>query len=207
MKAYSQEVLDLLDSGEIVERGMLLFDLPSGLYGFWDGGYDLVHEGITYLPGKVIQVEDATFGSNLASTSLVLRLSAIPDTDLTEDVLATIEQEDYHQRPVTISIMYIHPETREIIGVEREYRGYIDKIEHNYSVGGNAELMCYLESRARDHSRQGHRTRNDEDQKRILSNDKFFSHAGLSGSTPIYWGRLPPSPTGGGSGSSGLFLS
>jgi hypothetical protein len=128
---------------------------------------------------------------------VVARLTAIENTDLTPDILATIEQEVYHQRTCTISTAYFNAETYELLSVEVEYRGYIDRIVHTESINGEAVLEAHLESRFRDHQRNGYRVRSDTDQKRIHAGDNGLRHVTAVSTEKVLFGRSeqpPPAP-------------
>lgn len=192
MRAFNAGTLALLESGQVATRGLLLFDFPSGLYGFWDGAGTFTYAGVTYVgAGQLVGLDAIGMVGDLSAPSITLTLTAIPDTDLSPDVLATIEDEDYHQRPATLSRAYIDPDTRDLISVERVFRGYVDQMVHEYTIGGTATLTCTVESRARDNTRKGWRIRSDADQKRIDANDGGMRHATIAGSQVIYWGKYP----------------
>ncbi|MCL8385575.1 DUF2163 domain-containing protein [Xanthobacter aminoxidans] len=192
MRSFNATTLAKLDAGAIVTRGLLLFDFPSGLYGFWDGVGTLTYSGVDYVgAGRLISADAIGLVGDLSASSITLTLSAIPDAGLDPDVLATLEAEVYHQRPVTLSRAYIDPDTRALISVERVFRGYVDQVSHEYTIGGGSVLTCAVESRARDNTRKGWRTRSDADQKRIDASDGGMRHATIAGKQVIYWGKYP----------------
>ncbi|MFG1371483.1 DUF2163 domain-containing protein [Xanthobacter oligotrophicus] len=192
MRSFNASTLATLQGGRAVSRGLLLFDFPSGLYGFWDGLGVLTYAGLDYVgAGQVVSVDPLGFVGDLSASSLTIKLTAIPDSDLDPGVLATIEAEQYHQRPVTLSRAYFDPDTLAMLSVERVYRGYVDQITHDYTIGGEAALSCSVESRARDNTRKGWRLRSDADQKRVDAADGGLRHAAISGNQDIYWGKYP----------------
>jgi hypothetical protein len=179
-----------LNSDRIIDRGMLLFDLGSGLYGFHTGLGPFVYNGVTYVgAGSLITAEDFQQSQGLQSQALVLSLTSVPNSDLTPDVLATIENEVYHQRPATVMTSYFDADTRLLLSVEIEYRGYIDQIIHKILNPGESRLEVHLESKFRDLSRTGYRKRSDEDQKRILANDNSLRHVNVVASERVLFGR------------------
>ena len=189
MRSYDSDTLALLASGRAATRDMILFDFASGLFGFWTGIGVLPYSTVDYVgAGKLIQIDGLSFEGGLAPSNVTVSLSAIPEQGLTVDVLSTIESEQYHQRPVTISRAYIHPDTRAVLSVERMYRGYLDQIVHDLQAGGGAALTATLESRSRDHTRVGHRVRSDADQRLVDSGDGFFLYAGVA-DAKFLWGR------------------
>lgn len=192
MRSFDASTLAMLESGRAASRALLLFDFPSGLHGFWDGMGLLSYGGVDYIgAGQLISVDQVSLNGELSGSPLAIKLTAVPNSDLTPDTLASIEAEQYHQRSVTLSRAYIDPDTRAAISVERVFRGYVDQITHDYTIGGESVLTCAVESRARDNTRRGWRTRSDLDQKRIAANDGGMRHAAVSGNQDIYWGKYP----------------
>lgn len=194
--AFNPATSDTLAAGRVVDRGMILLDLGSGPYGFWTGIGPFTYGGVTYVgAGSLIEVEGIRQASDLSAVPVVARLTAIENSDLTPDLLATIETEVYHQRPVTIMTAYFHPETYVLLSVEVEYRGYIDQLVHTESIDGQAVLEGHFESRFRDHQRSGYRVRSDADQRRIDPDDDGLAHVTAVATETILFGRSPtPAP-------------
>lgn len=192
MRSFDSDTLAALAAGRVAMRTLIVFDFASGLYGFWDGIGTTSYAGQDYVgAGQLITMNEANFVSDLVTSTLEVRLTAIPDSGLDPDVLGSIESEAYHQRPVTISRAYYDPDSRAILSVERLFKGFVDQVEHDVTIGGEAVLIGKLESRARDFSRKGHRVRSDTDQRRIDVDDGGLRHAATSGNQDIYWGKLP----------------
>jgi len=152
MITLSPEVLGLIDHGQASIRGMIRFDF-SQTYGFWTGTSDLVYNGVTYVPGGIINVSALPAQMGFESQGLELSLACAPSNGLTPEILASIETEIYHQKPVTISDAYFHPKTRALQFVVSLYRGYVDTIEHE--MGSNGHLTMRCESRAVDNGKTG----------------------------------------------------
>ena len=183
----------LLDAGTWVQRGFVMFDLPSGQYGFWDGAGTHVYAGIDFVGGaSLIEVEAIEGGTSLAASSLVLRLRSIADSALTPDVLASIEEQSYRFRPVTCWIGFFDPTTLDRASMEVVYRGTIDDLEHEEEADGSASLKATLASRAVDYVKSGTSLRTTEDQQRFAAGDRFFEHAGEIGHQKIWWGQDNP---------------
>ena len=183
-----------LDEGKIVDRGMILFDLPSALYGFWTGVGPFVYAGVTYVgAGSLLEVNDISQVTDGSAVPVTIRLSAVDQSALTPEVLVTIEDEQYHQRPVTIMTAYFDPVTGGLLSVEREYRGYIDQITHEEGVGKPYSLLCKLESKARDFQKVGYMKRSDAVQRLIDPDDGSLRYAAFTGTQNIYWGKTAPS--------------
>jgi hypothetical protein len=187
MRSLNADTLALLDAGRAVIRGMIRFDFGTGIYCFWNGSAPFEFEGRTYLPGGVIEVDAIQGSYGAEAVGLTLRLAEAPDDGLTPDVLATIEQEDYHQRPVTISDAYFHPDTGALLFVEPVYRGLVDVVTHD--AGEESALVIQCESRALDNVKPGFRVRSTADQQSVWPGDRFYEHAEVSGKQEIFWGR------------------
>ncbi len=183
-------VQDAVDAGAVVDRGMVLFDFPSGLWGFWTGTGPFTWSGVTFTgAGRLIALDPVEQVSDLSAVPVTLRLSSVPDSALTPDLLATIEAEQYHQRPATLYTAYFDPETRALLDVVLEYRGEVDRIVHERRVGGEAVLRVMLESRSRDHPRRGWRMRSDADQREIDPDDGFFRFVNSTAEERVLFGR------------------
>jgi hypothetical protein len=187
-----------LADGRIVDRGLIRLDLGSGSYGFHTGVGPFVHNGLSYVgAGSLISVEGVRQTAGLEAVQVVAKVTAIADTALNPNTLASIENEVYHQRPATIYTAYFNADTYALLSVELEYRGMIDRIVHAESSDGEAVLELHLESRFRDHQRTGYRVRSDKDQRRILANDNGLRHVSSVQNERVLFGRQeqpPPAP-------------
>jgi hypothetical protein len=188
MIALPEEVLQLMDEGRLSIRGLMRFDFGDGSYGFTTASRPYTYAGLEYLPGGVIQVEDIVGAVGFEASGLTIRLAEAPDDGLTPEVLAGIENADYHQRPVTIWDAYFHPDTGELLLVTPVYRGLIDTIRHT-TDGEEAAIVAQCESRAIDNSKTGYRLRGTADQQSMWSGDRFYEHAEMAGKQELYFGR------------------
>lgn len=197
MRSFNAEALASLQGVEPVRRGMIRFDLASGSYGFWDGAEDYTFEDCVYKPGgQLLQIDGIPGGMGTESQGITVRLSAIANTDLTPDVLATIEDEAYIGRRVTIHSMYLSPEGA-LLQIVRIYRGYCDKLVHEETDGGEAAIVAYVESKSLDNQKRGYRVRSANDQARIDPADKGLEHVAVASTFEIFWGKNPPASLGG----------
>jgi hypothetical protein len=184
-----------LDAGAIADRGMILLDLGSGLYGFWTGLGPFTYGGVTYVgAGKLISVDAFEQKSGLEAMAIVGRISAVPDTELTPDTFATIEQEAYHQRPFTISTAYFNAETGALLSVEPEARGRIDQIVHMRSPDGTDVLEMHGETTFIDLARTGYRVRSDVDQRRRNPTDGSLRYVATVATEHVVIGRSEQPP-------------
>jgi hypothetical protein len=192
MKSYDPTTQAKLDAGELAERDMILFDFGAdGLHGFWTGAAVLNYNGVDYIPsGRLFKLNAIGGSADLASIAVTGSISAVPDSALTPDVLASIENYAWHQSPVVISKVYIDLDTRALISVERIYRGYFDKLDHDEQAGGGYTLTPYFESKSRDHMKRGWRVRGDADQRRVKATDGGLRYVAVAGNQEIKWGQI-----------------
>jgi len=183
-------VLAQIAKGAYTSTHLLLFELDEGLYGFWGGHGPITVNSITYQgAGSLIEISQLNLGSDLAASPLTVTLRAVPETALTPDVLATIDDYGYKNKPAHLMLAYFDPVAGVIVTAFQWWQGYIDTIEHNQTVGGEYTLIAHLEPLSLDHSRVGYRMRSDSDQRLIDPNDRFFEHAGTTATMKIQYGR------------------
>src|SRR3954468_5436220 len=90
-----------LAASQYAHAELLLFDLPSGLWGFWRGIGKLNVNGVDYVgAGSLLELQQLDFGVELSASAIALKLRAVPETSVTPDILATIDNENYKGRPV-----------------------------------------------------------------------------------------------------------
>jgi hypothetical protein len=201
MRTIDSGSLAVLQAGAYIEREMILFDLASGLYGFWNGIGTFTWNSIPFVgAGSLIRVEESEQNTELQAEEFSLVLREIPNSDLSPDVLSTIENETYKGRPFTGYKAWFDPDTRALLSVEVWTRGIIDTFTHRRSEGVS-ELVCHIETRAIDYTRRRKRMRTDADQRRIDANDGGLRYVTEEGE--IFWGRTAPKKAGAGSAKKG----
>ncbi|MGF7160123.1 hypothetical protein FHS85_001746 [Rhodoligotrophos appendicifer] len=193
MRTIDAPTLATIEAGAIAERDMILFDFPSGFHGFWTGDGVFTWNGLTFNgTGSLLSVASIEERDDLGSVALEVRLRALPEAGLTGDVLAEIESEAYHQRPVTIYKAFFHPLTAALLSVSVRYRGTLDQIEHDEAADGEYTLIGRIECRSRDHTRTGYRLRSDADQRLIDPDDGGLRYAIGASRQQVYWGAERP---------------
>jgi hypothetical protein len=181
---------EAIGRGEYPYATLLLFDLAGTLRGFWDGVGPLTVEGVTYVgAGSLIKIEPLNAVIDISASPLRVTLRAIPDSHLTPDVLATIDDEPYKNAPAFVSQAFFDRTTGALVTVQRLWQGYVDTVNHDETIGGEYALVGVLEPRSLDHSRRGYRMRTDEDQRRLDPNDRFFEHAATTPTEQLPYGR------------------
>lgn len=184
------EVQANADAGRESVRGLIMFELGGGTYRFVKDSVPFFDGANTWLPGGVIEVSDLPDGTGLAALPFTVSLAASPEDGLTPDVLRTIENEDYSDRPVTIYDAHLDPDTGALLHVEALRRGYIDAIDHAEGGGRPYTVTATCETRALDYSRTNGRVRSHADQQRRSPGDRFMEHAATRGRIEIFWGRV-----------------
>lgn len=199
--------LAALDAGSYIENWFILFDFPSGLHGFHLGAGPIELNGVTYNGAKsLFTIEQVDATADLSASPITVTLRSVPNTALTPDVLATIHDEDYKNRPVTLTRVLFSRATGEIVHAFRWWGGFVDTVEEVETVGGDAAIVGTFEPRSLDHSRRGYRVRGDADQKLIDPADRFFEHAATAPTEKLPYGRRDAiTPAAGGVGGGSAF--
>lgn len=107
-------------------------------------------------------------------------------------IAQTIEEEDYHQKPVTIWRLFFGEDRKTLLGVRVFMRGRLDFVTQRESVGGAVALDFHVEGPRRDMNRAGSRLRSDTDQRALGgAADGAFRYVSYAGSKTLYWGQKP----------------
>lgn len=187
MRYLTQKTEQLLNNGKIKLTELIRMEFSTGTYGFWAGNTDLEYNGLTYVPGGIIEVSAINGQWGMSSQALTLSLSARSDDGLTPDVLATIQNEGWHQRTIIIFEAFYDPETYDLLFVDTIYRGRMDTL--SFQDGAECKLVANCESLAMDNNREGYRMRSNNDQHLINSGDNFFSFVETETRTVVQWGQ------------------
>jgi hypothetical protein len=188
MIVASSQVLELLDSGVAGFRDMLLFDMPSGFYGFWNDSYDLTYNSYTFfgVPG-VFSINDLTSNASPTINQLDVIFSGI-DSKVNQHV----HDEEYHRRPVTGYKAIIDEKKGVVVDVMDWFTAVIDQVETEELVGGNTSLVVKLDVGGWELKSMSYRTRSDADHQSIVPGDKGYEFTASAVTLPIYWGKAGP---------------
>jgi hypothetical protein len=196
MIALPTSVTDAFAAGQIRVANAISVSFASGDYHFWTGAEPLTWGGVTFQPGgSLIELGEVEQQGELQATGLEARLRAIPNSDLSPDVLAAVFDEAYSQRPATAYVLFFDAAGAFLSGFP-VFGGYIDTVEA-VDEPGNYELVFRLESRSRDHTRTGYRQRNSIDQQAMFAGDKGLEH--VSTTNPRLkrvWGQVESAQEG-----------
>lgn len=189
MKFYPERVLQLMDQGREIIVGLVRFEFGTGTYGFAKSPETIRHDGLDYEPGGVLSVSDLDEEAGSSAKKFTIELTGSPQDGLTPQVLASIENEDYRDRPVYLMDAIFDPETNELLHVETVGRGYVDTAPQEPFAADGPKLELNCESRALDYSRKNGRQANTTDQQKRNPTDTFFKHAATAGLRQVNWGK------------------
>lgn len=192
MRDLEPQTAALLAGGRFIQRDAILFDFAEGTYAFWWGRGSFAWNGITFRgAGKLLKVSSIRAGDDMPP-EIEISLSAIPDSEITPDVLGTIEEYTYHLRPALLYRFYFHPVTGAMVGTTPDvfFRGQVDQISHVDEPGGPYQLVARLVSRTVDLRKAGQLKRGIETQRLINGGDTdlFFEHATTTATQTAKWG-------------------
>lgn len=190
MKSTHADTLTQIQSVTPVVRGAVLFDLPSGQWGFWDGTGPLTWNGLTFeANGQLMEIDFGDETTGLESNSFTITLRENTEAGLTPSVLNTIFAEQYHLRPVTVYQAWFNPDTRALAGDLVIFRrGVISTVEK----GGGSEgqyIRGTCETQSIKHTRRGWAKASDAEHRNVFADDKFFEYTGIVGTVQQPFGR------------------
>lgn len=188
MKELPPEALAQLQGSAPVIAGAMRIVLPSATHRLWTGYGDLPVEGQPFKGiGARALITPISSQIGGAADGLTITLS-----QLTPEIAATIEFEDYHQKPITIWRLVFGPDTHTLLGLRVFMRGRLDTVAIREQVGGEAALDFHVEGPRRDMNRSGARIRGDSDQRTLGGAlDGAFRHISTVGRKTLLWGQKP----------------
>ncbi|QKV18712.1 DUF2163 domain-containing protein [Oricola thermophila] len=189
--AFPARVSELLAEGRMDVRGLIRFELGSGVYGFVRDKVPYEHGGLTYMPGAVISVSAIRQQRGFGSSPVTLELAESPANGLTPEVLQTIENEEYRGRPVHFMDVWLDPDTGGELHVRHRGIYKIGTIDHVEDKRGYV-LKATCQPKTLDNSEVNGRRRTDADQRLRKASDRFFEHRVNAGREEIWWGRTRP---------------
>lgn len=191
MRTYSTAGQTALASGAILKRRLILFELPAGDYGFWDGDQPITPvdgsggavvddpaSGQTFqVGGSLFEIDVGTFGADGAAPELKVRLRSVAASPtLTPDVLAEIFSTDYKNGRVSVFRALFSASTGALIEVALRARGYLDSVQYVEQPSADGPGLAYLEARVEsplvEAQRKGAHDRNHESQKLTFPGDE-----------------------------------
>lgn len=195
MKHLSEEAVAMIESRRPVIAGAAKFSIPSGP----GGAYRLASGlGKLMLPTGPGGADEEFLG--VGSRALIVPTSSeigsaadaytITLSGLDPRVADTIENEDYHQKPVILWKLIFDASGRSLIDIMVECRGRLDLVKQTERVGGTATLQFMIEGPRRDMGRAGTRIRSDADQ-RILggATDDSMAQISIAPRKTLRWGQ------------------
>ena len=202
MKSVDAATATQIAANVQIQRLMVLFDVGSGLYGFWQGNGPLTWNSITFKGGA--QILEFDFGQEAIGTesnSFTITLRSNPDAGLGADVLASFFAETYHLRPVTVYMAWFDPATRAMAGNPVPFRRGLISDVGLYGEAQDRYLRGTCESWSVNNTRRGWAKASDAEHQAIFAGDKFFEFTGIVGTVQMPFGAKLDSrysPGGGG---------
>lgn len=164
--------------------------------GLWEGTEDITLEidgsDRTYLGSpSIMSVEPIKSRSDLS-----VQMQRIVFSALSADIDEVMRERDARLAPIEIHVLHRDPQTREPIGVERRFRGVVDKAPIDYTPPtdegepGQAVMTVSAASATRNLTRGLTLLRSDESQSK-RAGDKFFRFAAV-GRVRAWWNQKRP---------------
>jgi len=190
-KSLSVAFQNALTGNARYQVALYTFELGSGTYGFWTHEGEKPYNGVTYRAGgSLIEVGEIREALDGSVGQLELKMSALPEKGLTDDVLVRFYEEDWHLKPVTVQLGLMDPATAEIIEVQTFFRGRIEEAPFDEVPGAVLSLKCA--STSIDLSIPGGLIRNGGTQKLFDPTDTSMDEIGnLNGQIhkDVNWGQ------------------
>jgi len=196
MRSYGSATLTHLQAREgVVPRVLCWFAARNRStnavesMGLWTGADNetLTVDGASrayYGAGNVIDVPPLTVQAGLA-----VRMYRLGLTGLTAEVAQLIRAYDPRFATVQIHRALYAPIDRSLIEApHRILSGYVDEVEWNTPpAGGQSGVVLVIATSSRVLTQDLPLTFSDATQRQV-SGDRFFRHADVSGSVPVWWG-------------------
>lgn len=181
-----------IQSSERYGAVLFTFEFGDGTYGLWTAEGERVYNGITYRAGgSVLELSDIEGNADGSVAECTLTLSTDPDKGLTDDILVTFYDSDWHNRPVTIEVAMMDPDTRAIVGSQILFRGIMAAAPYKENAD-KSRIEALLSSKSIALSANGGQYRNDVTQKLLDATDNSLLGIGsLNGSISkdLKWGQ------------------
>lgn len=187
MKELSDEAITAIGGGAIIMSGSVKFVFGQS-WRFWGGEGQLTHAGEPYL-GLGAAALIVPIGSERGGSAEGVELSL---SGLDPDVAASIEAEDYHQKPAIIRRLLFAEDRATLLDAPVFMRGRVDTIEIVETTGGASTVRIKVTGPRGDMSRRGARIRSNADQ-RVLGGptDGGMRKISVAGRRVLHWGRRP----------------
>lgn len=187
MKTLNAGALAAIQSTTPVIAGAAKFEFATS-YRLWSGYGDLTIASETYTgvgaTALIVPIR-STMGSGVEAVDLTL-------SGLDPNIAATIEAEDYAQKPCTIWRAVFAGDGVTLLDAAVFYRGRVDVVQIREQPGGTSTIVVTVEGAGRDLERRGVRTKSDTDQ-RILggATDGSMKWKATAPERTLYWGQKP----------------
>lgn len=184
-----QNALDAYERYGVV---LFTFAFGTGTYGLWTGPGEITYNGLVYRAGgSILEIDDIELNNDGSVAEFTLSLGAQPDKGLTNDVLATFYDEDWHLRPVTTQLAMVNPDTYQPYGVVTILDGFAYEAPLRKGRETN-RIEARIVSKTIKLSEMGGKYRNDATQNEIDPTDTSLVDIGTLGGfvkRDLKWGQ------------------
>lgn len=188
MKTLPSEAVDALGDDKLVISAAARLALPSGTVRLWSGYGELAIDGEPFKGiGAKALLTPITADNGGSATGIEIQLSG-----LDPDVAASIEDEDYQQKPITIWRLIFDAKGVNLLAAPIFMRGRLDVAPITETIGGPSIITFKIEGPRLDMNRKGSRIRSDPDQRTIGGTiDGALRHITVAGQKTLTWGQKP----------------
>lgn len=192
MKTLPAPALAAIQANRVVIAGAARLAFGT-TYRLWSGYGDLVINAETYTgvgAQSLITPIESQIGQGVEAVEMTL-------SGLDASIAATVEAEDYHQKPVTIYRLIFDAEGSSLLHASVFFRGRVDIVRIVETGGGDASIVVAVEGAGRDMDRAGARIRSDTDQRTLgASTDGAMKWITVAGQRTLAWGQKPTAGIG-----------
>ena len=108
--------------GIFIERNLIKAELATGVEGVWNDDHDLLYDGVTYKGLNNFIISPLSSTSNGSVEGVSIRFSG-----LDQAASELVSGNGWHQKPIYITRLILHPETKAIELEIKAFAGRIDQ--------------------------------------------------------------------------------
>jgi len=208
VKSFSPDALAALAAKQVVISGAAEFFFGD-TYRLWSGIGALDLPGVGTFDGIGARALIVPIRSEKGEGVDGVRLTL---SRLEPKVAATINDEDYRQKPVVIRRLIFNADGNTLLDSDTYFRGRVNSITIRHVARGDCAIDVSVEGASLDMGRSNARVRSNSDQRTLGgSTDGALKNVSVAGERTLAWGQKPArrplggTPTGGGSNTGGMF--
>lgn len=191
MKNFSAPALAALASGTVIMAGAVQFSFGS-TYRLWSGLGALTLADIGDFDGIGAHALIVPVRSEKGEGVDGVRLSL---SKLEPAVAASINNEDYQQKPVVIWRCIHDSATHALLDFDTFFRGRVNTVTLRETARAESSIDVFIEGAGLDMGRTNGRVRSNADQRTLGgSTDGGMKHIATAGEVTLRWGQRPETP-------------